>query len=252
MVSAPADDCRFAPCGFWTAVSKPFGITSAIGADRETSNIAASVGPRYHHPREPSTLRLTPKEELAFQQFQQIDFWRSHAETPAGGDRSGDPSAGGEGGAVVIPNRWEMTRDLVLHDWQSRCVDNWFAAGKRGVIKVVTGAGKTILALAIIERLQQTAMSDLRVAIVVPTVVLLDQWHAEILKLSNLPKSAIGFIGAGQSDSFGADTRIIIAVLNSASKKLAQDVQDSGVSDRLLLIVDECHRDRRTRDAANL
>src|SRR4029077_548407 len=112
----------------------------------------------------------------------------------------------------------------------------------RGVIKVVTGAGKTILALGIIERLQQTAIPDLRVAIVVPTIVLLDQWYTEILKHSNLPKATIGFIGAGRSDSFEAGARIIIAVLNSASKKLAQDVQRSGVGNRLLLIVDECHR----------
>ena len=110
------------------------------------------------------------------------------------------------------------------------------------MVKVVTGAGKTTLALAIIERLQQTTVSDLRVAIVVPTVVLLDQWRSEILKRSNLPPACIGFVGAGQSDSFESGARIIIAVLNSASKKLAQDVQRSGISDRLLLIVDECHR----------
>jgi len=75
---------------------------------------------------------------------------------------------------VSLPSRWELTRDLVLHNWQSSCVDGWFGANKRGVVKVVTGAGKTTLALAIIERLQQTTASDLRVAIVVTTIVLLD------------------------------------------------------------------------------
>jgi superfamily II DNA or RNA helicase len=110
------------------------------------------------------------------------------------------------------------------------------------VVKVVTGAGKTTLALAIIERLQQTTISDLRVAIVVPTIVLLDQWREELLRRSNLPASFIGFLGANRSDSFQKGARIIIAVLNSASKKLAEDVRQAGVSDRLLLIVDECHR----------
>jgi superfamily II DNA or RNA helicase len=189
-----------------------------------------------------SKLRLTPKEELEFQQFQQIDFWRNHIEGPAGTALPVESSSTADGEPAAPPDRWELTGDLVLHDWQSMCVDNWFAAGKRGVVKVVTGAGKTVLALAIMERLQQTAIPDLRVAIVVPTIVLLDQWYSEILKGSNLPQACVGFIGAGRSDSFKAGARILVAVLNSASKKLAQDVQDSRVSDRLLLVVDECHR----------
>jgi superfamily II DNA or RNA helicase len=188
------------------------------------------------------TLRLTPEEELEFQQFQQIDFWRNQSEAKAADVVSGETSALAEERTVLPPNQWELTRGLVLHDWQSNCVDRWFAANKRGVVKVVTGAGKTTLALAIIERLQQTTVSDLRVAIVVPTVVLLDQWRSEILKGSNLSPACIGFVGAGRSDSFEAGARILIAVLNSASKKLADDVRRSGISDRLLLIVDECHR----------
>jgi superfamily II DNA or RNA helicase len=185
---------------------------------------------------------LTPEEELEFQQFQQIDFWRNRLETRGVGALSIESSATANREPIALPSRWELTRNLVLHDWQSACVDNWFAAGKRGVVKVVTGAGKTVLALAIIERLQQTDIPDLRVAIVVPTIVLLDQWYSEIVKGSNLPQHCVGFIGAGRTDSFKSGARILIAVLNSASKKLAQDVQYSGVSDRLLLIVDECHR----------
>ncbi len=189
-----------------------------------------------------STLRLTPEEELEFQQLRQIDFWRNLIETPTADALS--QASGALAGANVDapPKHWELTRGLVLHDWQSECVDKWFAAGRKGVVKVVTGAGKTVLALALIERLQQTAIPDLRVAIVVPTVVLLDQWYSEIAKTSNLSQSCIGFLGAGRFDSFTAGARFIIAVLNSASKKLAQDVRRSGVSDRLLLVVDECHR----------
>jgi superfamily II DNA or RNA helicase len=186
-----------------------------------------------------SKLHLTQEEELAFQQFQQIDYWRDRTQSSKQESLAAD---GKEERSSELPARWELTRGLVLHDWQSVCVDNWFRAKKRGVVKVVTGAGKTTLALAVVERMQQTAVSDLRVAIVVPTIVLQDQWYSEILRRSNLPASAIGLIGAGRSDSFESGARIVIAVLNSASKKLAQDVQRSGVSDHLLLIVDECHR----------
>jgi superfamily II DNA or RNA helicase len=148
-----------------------------------------------------SPFQLSPEEELALQQLQQIDFWQQRVASSTADDvrRSSEIEGNPH---QPLPAQWELTRDVVLHDWQAMCVDNWFAAGKRGVVKVVTGAGKTTLALAIIERLQQTATSDLRVAIVVPTVVLLDQWYSEILKSSNLPSSCIGFIGGGRSDSF--------------------------------------------------
>jgi superfamily II DNA or RNA helicase len=131
---------------------------------------------------------------------------------------------------------------VVLHDWQTECVQSWFKSGKRGVIKVVTGAGKTILALAIAEKLQQTAAPNLRVAIVVPTVVLLAQWREELAARSNLPRASIGLMGGGHADRFTGEVRVLICVLNSASKKLPQEVNHAGVGGELLLVVDECHR----------
>jgi superfamily II DNA or RNA helicase len=135
-----------------------------------------------------------------------------------------------------------LTRGLELHQWQKACVDAWFDNGKRGVIKVVTGAGKTILALGIAEKLQQSDRPSLHVAIVVPTVVLLSQWHDELATRTNLPASAIGLMGAGHNDSFGRGIRVLVCVLNSAAKKLPVEVEKAGIGDDLLLIVDECHR----------
>ncbi len=144
--------------------------------------------------------------------------------------------------AVTLPDLWELTRGISLHDWQRDCVEAWFQAPHRGVLKVVTGAGKTLLALAIAERLQQRVERDLRIAIVVPTVVLLNQWLDEFRERSNLPADAIGSVGGGRSDVFGAQVRVLICVLNSAAKKLASLVEQSGIGEKLLLIVDECHR----------
>jgi len=129
-----------------------------------------------------------------------------------------------------------------LHQWQEECVDAWFQGRKRGVLKVVTGAGKTILALAIAERLQRTERASLRVAIVVPTIVLLDQWLEELAAHGNLPPSAVGRMGGGHSDGFSENTRIMICVLNSAAKKLPAEVEKARIGNDLLLIVDECHR----------
>ena len=44
------------------------------------------------------------------------------------------------------------SKDVHLRHWQELALDRWFAAGKRGIVKVVTGAGKTALALAIAAR----------------------------------------------------------------------------------------------------
>jgi superfamily II DNA or RNA helicase len=186
----------------------------------------------------PEKLRLSSSEELQLQQLRQIEFWRQQSEKTS--ESSQHDSA--ELTSSVLPAAWELTQGIILHDWQEDCVSSWFTAGKRGVIKVVTGAGKTILALAIAERLQRTELPDLRVAIVVPTLVLLDQWREELLRRSNLPESAIGLVGGGNDQTFDERTRILVCVLNSASKKLPKIVEKAGVASSLVLVVDECHR----------
>ena len=138
-----------------------------------------------------------------------------------------------------IPDIWKMLKGIELYPWQVDCVEAWFKE-KHGTIKVVTGAGKTILALAIIERLQKEEQ-NLCVAIVVPTVVLLNQWREEFIEKSNLPEEAIGLLGGGYNDSFNNRKRILICVLKSASDKLPQLANDD-VSGNLLFVVDECHR----------
>jgi superfamily II DNA or RNA helicase len=183
---------------------------------------------------------LTAEEKLHLQQLQQARFWSERNERSATGDATTTPP--GQNTLPAIPEAWALTRGIVLHDWQEACIDAWFQAGKRGVIKVVTGAGKTILALAIAERLQQTERPSLRVAIVVPTIVLLNQWREELTAHGNLPAQALGLMGGGHAEGFGESTRVLICVLNSAAKKLPAEVEKAGVGDSLLLIVDECHR----------
>jgi superfamily II DNA or RNA helicase len=184
---------------------------------------------------------LSAQEELQLQQLTQAKYWQEKRQSIQQADKK---VQGKEVTSVVtqIPNEWELTKGIILHDWQQRCVDAWFDNGKRGVIKVVTGAGKTILALAIAERLQRSEINQLRLAIVVPTTVLLEQWREEFATKSNLPPEAIGLMGGGHNDVFNERVRVLICVLNSASKKLAGVVAQVGVGDSLLMIVDECHR----------
>lgn len=143
--------------------------------------------------------------------------------------------------AEAIPEKWQLTRGISLYEWQKACVDRWFEQ-KRGTIKVVTGAGKTVLALAIAEQLQNTSVPELRVTIVVPTIVLMNQWVEEFANKGNLPPDAIGRLGGGYKEDFSKGKRILIGVLASASKELPGIVDRAGIGQNLFFVADECHR----------
>ncbi len=140
-----------------------------------------------------------------------------------------------------VPRRWELTKGIKLYDWQDQCIERWFREEYKGTVKVVTGGGKTILGLAIMQRLQNEVKPSLRVAIVVPTVVLMHQWYDELISKGNLPRSAIGRLGGGYADDF-KNCQILISVLASAHKRLDRLVRSARHHTRLLLIADECHR----------
>src|SRR5262245_26922693 len=72
--------------------------------------------------------------------------------------------------ADVIPDRWQLTNNIRRYAWQEECIRKWLENEGRGTVKVVTGGGKTLLALSIIEEVQHTWEQGLRVAVVVPTI----------------------------------------------------------------------------------
>lgn len=183
------------------------------------------------------TSTLDKAELLSRHQLDLAYYWQSRQQETDQEHASEGHASGGP-----LPEKWQLLRGIKLHDWQRECQEKWFSAGGRGVVKVVTGAGKTVLALAITEKLQNERQQDLRAAIVVPTIVLMDQWYDAFCTFGNLPAHAIARLGGGHKDRFSEDRRILIAVLASASKLLATEVRRAGVGDRLLLVVDECHR----------
>lgn len=180
--------------------------------------------------------QLSAAEKLLRHQLNVAHYWQAQSEATEVvvkglGARPGS-----------LPSKWALLRDVALHDWQSDCKTKWFAAGRRGVVKVVTGAGKTICALAIAEDLQNIHDDDLHVAVVVPTIVLMQQWYDALVEHSNLPPNTIGRLGGGNRDDFSNDRRILISVLASASKLLPDRGRAANIGKHLLLIVDECHR----------
>lgn len=178
-------------------------------------------------------------EELKLHQLRIKEYWFNKQKDKSNQPQNQSLEAGQE--LITDEHNWILTKDIDLYDWQKECVEKWFQ-NKKGTIKVVTGAGKTILALAIIEKLRNEVCKDLYVAIVVPTIVLMNQWYDEIIKRSNLPAYLIGRLGGGFKEDFKSGKRILIAVLATAYKELPTIVDKCMISDKLLLIADECHR----------
>lgn len=132
------------------------------------------------------------------------------------------------------------TRGFELHPWQCRAVDLWVDGGGdpfTGTLEIVTGGGKTLIALACAARAAEQD-SDLHIVVVVPTEALARQWRKNILKYTTLSDDEVGLLGAGGKATF-VEKRALVAVINTASKMLP-GLAHSGQP--LMLIVDECHR----------
>lgn len=189
--------------------------------------------------------KLTSAGELLKLQLDVMSYWSSKgktAESEATGEVRATPDEVKKEKVFELPAKWNTTKDIELHTWQIDCTDRWFKNGCRGIAKVVTGAGKTIFALNIVQKLQNERAPELRVAVVVPTIILMDQWYDTFARHGNLPPESIGRMGGNNKDVFSKDVRIMICVLASAYKLLPPMVKNANIADKLLLIADECHR----------
>ena len=63
---------------------------------------------------------------------------------------------------------------MKLYAWQRECVGRWKEDGERGIVRAVTGSGKTAMAHAVRE-MEHMAQTPIRVRIMVPTCVLASQ-----------------------------------------------------------------------------
>lgn len=133
---------------------------------------------------------------------------------------------------------------LTLRQWQVEAYALWRASWK-GVVRVVTGGGKTVFALHCAESFLAENPSG-RIAIVVPTTALLDQWVVSL--------SEDGGVPSGETASYSGDEhprepgRYNVLVINSARTK-APLLMNSG---DWMLIVDECHRAGSEKNALAL
>ena len=74
----------------------------------------------------------------------------------------------------------ELSVKTVLRDYQEKALAAWHRAGRRGVVVLPTGAGKTIVALKAIAQ-------EAPAIVVVPTLDLLEQWKARVEEEFGVP-----------------------------------------------------------------
>jgi superfamily II DNA or RNA helicase len=121
---------------------------------------------------------------------------------------------------VPIP---PLTSDVELRPYQKEALKAWMDAGRRGVIELPTGAGKTYIALKAMERIGAPTL------VVVPTLDLMDQWRNQ---LERLFKMEVGVMGGGEA----VLRPLTVSTYNSAYIRAEQ------LGNRFLFIVfDEVH-----------
>ena len=106
---------------------------------------------------------------------------------------------------------------------QAAALTAWTEAGRRGVVSLPTGAGKTILAVLCMRSIGRPTL------ICVPTIDLMEQWHQVITKFFDVAVSRLG----GGRHEIGPVT---IATYDSAAMHAERLGSKFG-----LVIFDECH-----------
>jgi superfamily II DNA or RNA helicase len=120
----------------------------------------------------------------------------------------------------------ELNSQIQLEPYphQAAALLAWKQAGRKGVIVLPTGAGKTLVAQLAIAATPRSTL------ILVPTIDLMHQWYAQLL--TAFPGTEIGLLGGGSRDR----SPILISTYDSAAIQIESLGNLYG-----LLICDECH-----------
>ncbi len=124
-----------------------------------------------------------------------------------------------------------MVTFLKLREWQEKAFPLWWEK-KRGIIKVVTGGGKTFFAIHCLKKYLKNDPQK-SILIVVPSIALLDQWYDSLSQ--NFDDKEISLNGGGEQTKI--ITKICISTIDSLKNIISLiDAENT------LLIVDECHK----------
>ena len=122
-----------------------------------------------------------------------------------------------------IPAITVLHSQIRLRSYQREALSAWIKAGKKGVIVLPTGSGKTHIALQAIQTLNEPTL------IVVPTIDLIDQWRKQLTGQFSID---IGILGGGEEEI----KPITVSTYDSACLRAEQ------LGNRFMFIVfDEVH-----------
>ena len=110
-----------------------------------------------------------------------------------------------------------MTK-ITLFNWQTEALKSWVKNNGKGVVESPTGAGKTYLALKLIEKEKLSPF-----LVIVPTIELKEQWKQRIRRY--YPDAIIKGIGGGEKFNGFMNTlnfsnrKVVVAIINSIRKE---------------------------------
>jgi superfamily II DNA or RNA helicase len=148
---------------------------------------------------------------------------------------------------------WEMGR----YAHQGRAVGAWDEAGRRGILAIATGGGKTRTSLIAATRLHRTIKRPLLLVVAVPTEPLLHQWREDLEafaptvdvvmpSLAGGPQKRTSLLNRALLDHLVADGNHVTIILTTFRLLGAPEFQNSlslalGTNPDALLIGDEVH-----------
>ena len=120
---------------------------------------------------------------------------------------------------------------MKLREWQETAFPLWWNR-KRGIVKVVTGGGKTVFAIHCLNQYLEENPSN-SILIVVPSIALLDQWYEGLLQSYDANQLSLN----GGGEHLEELSMITISTIDSV-----KNIIDKFDASQTLLIVDECHK----------
>ena len=147
-----------------------------------------------------------------------------------------------------LPGCPRMPQDIALRHYQQEAINNWFANNGRGTLKMATGSGKTITALAIATELYKQI--NLQVLLVVcPYRHLVTQWARECEKFNLQPILAFENLRTWQSQlstqlyNLRSGSQPFITIITTNSTLIGDGFQSQikYFPEKTLIVGDEAH-----------
>jgi superfamily II DNA or RNA helicase len=121
------------------------------------------------------------------------------------------------------PSGWKLNAERTARDYQTAAVNAWMKGGRRGLIVMPTGTGKTFTAFLCMEKVSRPTL------VVTPKIDLMVQWHSEMEKAFGVE---VGMVGGNERNW---------KPLTAITYESAYNYFEKWSNQYGLVIFDECH-----------